>query len=117
MKDFTCIQIKKKTAKRFRTYSKRIAKTHTMALEAIMDFFEGNSISPYEDLGPNMHTLENLIKKRINGLVAILKNIELHQTLPTQTMMQLLFEGNPPKDKKVLVEKKRLQKNPTKKIL
>jgi len=106
MKQFTCIQVKKKTAYRFREYSKKIAKTHTRAIEVMLDFFEGNKISPYEDLSPTVSGLESLIKKRINGLVAILRNIEIHQTLPTQTMMQLLFEGNPPKEKKILVEKK-----------
>ncbi len=105
MKSFTCIQIEKKTAIRFRSFSKKIAKTHTEALELMLLFFQTNRISPHDSIAPSL-SLENLIKKRINGLIAILKNIERKQTLPTHTMMQLLFEGSSKPKKQVLTERK-----------
>jgi predicted phage-related endonuclease len=109
MKVFTCIQIKLKTAKRFREYSKKIAKTHTEALEVMLDYFENNRVSPYESLSPTVHTLEDLIKKRINGMIAILKDIEKNQTKPTAAMMQSLFKELDTNEKPLLVEKKKFE--------
>lgn len=95
MDTFSTIRFKIKVANRFRKFSIKIARTHTEAIEAMLDFFEDNSISPFESLGVNMSTLESNIKRRINGLIAIVKNIEKHQTKPTNEMMQLLFQENP----------------------
>ncbi len=92
MKTFSHINFKKKTAERFRKFSKIIAKTHTEALEAMLNFFETHSISPYESLGANMTTLESKIKQRINAVIAIMKNIENSQTKPTNAMLELLFQ-------------------------
>jgi len=47
-----------------------------MALLIILEFFEHNGISPYEDMGPRKTALASLIKKRFNGMIAIVKNIE-----------------------------------------
>ena len=46
-----------------------------------------------------MHGMETNIKKRINGMIAILKDIEKSQTKPTKAMLQLLFEQTAPKEK------------------
>jgi hypothetical protein len=95
MDTFSTIRFKIKSANRFRKFSTQIASTHTEAMEAILDFFENNCISPNEKLGANMTTLESKIKKRINALIAIVKDIEKHQTKPTNAMLQLLFRENP----------------------
>lgn len=92
MDDFSAIRFKRKTIKRFKRFSKQIARTHSGTLEAMMDFFENNGISPYETLGANMATLESKIKRRINALIAIVKDIEKNQTKPTNAMMNLLFK-------------------------
>ena len=99
MKTFSNIRFKKKTAQRFQEFSRRFFKTHTEALDTMLDFFFYNEISPKEILGPNVRTLEAAIKKRINSLIAIIKDIEKHQTQPTTAMLQLLFEQTPPKEK------------------
>jgi hypothetical protein len=52
-----------------------------------------------------MQTLESLIKKRINGVIAIMKDIEKNQTKPTVAMMQSLFQEAEPKKKPLLLEK------------
>ena len=96
---FSNIRFKKKTAQRFQEFSKKFFKTHTEALETMLDFFFFNEISPKEILGPNVRTLETSIKKRINSLIAIIKDIEKNQTQPTTSMLQLLFEQTPPKPK------------------
>ena len=98
MDTFSTIRFKIKVANRFRKFSTQIAKTHTEAMEAILDFFEVNGISPNERLGANMTTLESRIKKRINALIAIIKDIEKNQTKPTNAMLQLLFQEDPKED-------------------
>ncbi|MET6989167.1 BfmA/BtgA family mobilization protein [Sediminicola arcticus] len=105
MGTFSNIRFKAKTAARFQRYSRSIARTHTEALEAMLDFFEDNGVSPKESLGPKIVTLENLIKKRVNGLVAIIKSIEKTQTQPMLAMLQLLFEETLSPKKELLLER------------
>ncbi|MAX70915.1 MAG: hypothetical protein CMC76_07395 [Flavobacteriaceae bacterium] len=92
---FSAISIKPKVAIRFRKFSKKITRSHTDTLEAMMNFFDLNELSPNEFLGANMKTLENSLKKRINALVAIIRDIEKNQTKPTNAMLELLFQENP----------------------
>lgn len=96
--NFSAISIKSPVADHFRKFSKKVGRSHTETLESMMNFFEGNQISPNESLGPNMTTMENRLKKRINALVAIIKNIEKNQTKPTNTMLQLLFQEDKGKE-------------------
>lgn len=83
-----------------------------MTLLVMLDFFEDYSISPLDDLGTDFQSVEirvsRLIKKRMNGMIAIMKNIEKNQTKPTLAMHQSLFEQTePPKKKEVrFLEKK-----------
>ena len=51
-----------------------------------------------------MQTLEGLIKKRINGVIAILKDIEKTQTKPTAGMLMALLEQQEPKKKPLILE-------------
>ncbi|RNL90328.1 hypothetical protein ED312_06465 [Sinomicrobium pectinilyticum] len=85
---FSAISIKKEVAMRFRTFSRLVSDSHTRTLEAIMNFFEWNDLSPNDDLGIK----NNRTNKRINAVIAILKNIEKHQTLPTKAMLDTLFQ-------------------------
>ena len=75
----------------------------------MLDFFESNNLSPQESIGPTVHTLENLIKKRVSAVIAILRDMEKSQTRPTVAMMQSLFEEAEPKNKPLLVEKKKTE--------
>lgn len=85
---FSAISIKKEVAVHFREFSRQVSDSHTRTLEAVMDFFEWNDLSPNDDLGIN----NNRTNKRINAVIAILKNIEKHQTLPTKAMLDTLFQ-------------------------
>lgn len=66
----------------------------------MLDFFFYNEISPKESLGPNGRTIQNLIKKRFNTMVAIMKNMEKNGVLPTKAMIELLFENSPQKKRR-----------------
>ena len=71
-----------------------------MSLLSMIDFFEMNGISPNEGMGPKMKTLESLIKKRINGVIAILKDIEKNKVNPTLAILESLMEAADLKNKK-----------------
>ena len=103
---FESLSIKTSIAKKFRRYSKTISHSQSMSLLLMLEFFEGNGLSPKESIGPHIQTLENLIKKRINGMIAIMKDIEKTQTKPTTAMLQLLFEEKLTEEKPVRIEKK-----------
>tara|TARA_R110001583_G_scaffold22927_4_gene85482 strand:- start:1206 stop:1616 length:411 start_codon:yes stop_codon:yes gene_type:complete len=107
---FKTLKIKRSVAIEFRKFSKMLSKSQSMTLLLMMDFFNENGISPTERLGPRMETLENrisaLIKKRMNGMIAIMKDIEKSQTKPTVAMMQALFQAAEPPKKKLILERK-----------
>ena len=103
---FETLKIKSSVAKKLRRFSRAISKSQSISLLLMIEFFEDNGISPKESMGPKMQTLENLIKKRISGVVAILKDIEKGQTKPTVAMMQSLFQEAEPKKQPLILEKK-----------
>lgn len=108
---FATFKIKVSVAQKFRKFSKRMGASQSMTLLLMLDFFKANGISPKESLGPHIHTLESLIKKRINAVMAVIKDIEKNQTKPTAAMMHALFEGEDPSEKKpLLTEKKQTAK-------
>ncbi len=61
---FETLKIKTSVAKKFRRVSRDLSKSHSMTLLSMVVFFEMNSISPHEMMGPKMQTLENLVKKK-----------------------------------------------------
>ncbi|WP_299106889.1 BfmA/BtgA family mobilization protein [uncultured Winogradskyella sp.] len=113
---FETLKIKRSVAIEFRKFSKILSKSQSMTLLLMMEFFNENGISPTERLGPRMEALENrisiLIKKRMNGMIAIMKDIEKSQTKPTVAMMQALFQvAEPPKKKLILAKEIKEEKN------
>ena len=106
MDTFIGIRFKKETAKRFQEFSRTHFKTHTEAMEAILDFFFYNEISPKENLGPTGRTIEAKLLKRINAVIAIMHDVEKTQTKPTVAMLQSLFVMDEPKKKPLILEKK-----------
>lgn len=85
---FSAISIKKEIAVRFRKFSREISQSHTETLEDMLNFFEWNSLSPKDNFGVK----SDGTKKRINALIAIVRNIEKQQTLPTKAMLDILFQ-------------------------
>ncbi|WP_206363252.1 BfmA/BtgA family mobilization protein [Sinomicrobium pectinilyticum] len=92
---FESLSIKASVVKKFRKFCKAISKSQSMTLLLMIEFFEHNGISPEESIGPNMQTLESLIKQCIHGVISIIKDMEKHQTKPTVAMLQALFENLP----------------------
>ncbi|MEA1785442.1 BfmA/BtgA family mobilization protein [Arenibacter sp. GZD96] len=103
---YESVSIQSAVAVKFRQYSRAMSKTQSATLLMMLEFFEDNGVSPNESLGPKIQTLEYLIKKRVNGLVSIIKNIEKTQTKPILAMMQLLFEEAPWPKQELWLERK-----------
>ena len=101
------LQLGAKTANRFREFSKKNNSNQSEALDLMLDFFEKNNLSPFETLIPSKVSLEQLIKKRIDAVIAILKNIEKTQTKPGLLMLELLMEERSI-SKPAVVEKKKI---------
>lgn len=96
---FLSINFHKDTVERFKGFCAKVGGSYTETLDHMMDFFDTYQLSPMDDLGPNMRGMEANIKKRINALTSIVKDIEKNQTKPTTAMLQLLFEQSPSKPK------------------
>jgi hypothetical protein len=110
MDSFIGIRFKKKTAKRFQEFSRTHFKSHTDAMATMLDFFYYNEISPKEKLGPTGRTIEASIKKRINAVIAIMRDMEKTQTKPTVAMIESLFQTETSTKKPLILEKKFVEK-------
>lgn len=106
MDTFIGIRFKKETAKRFQEFSRTHFKSHTEAMATMLDFFFYNEISPKEKFGPTGRTIEESIKKRINAVIAIIRDVEKTQTRPTAAMIASLFQAEETPKKPLILEKK-----------
>ena len=107
---FKSLSIKASVADKFNRFCKEMSLSKSMTLLVMIEFFKENGISPAEAMGPRMETLESrvsmLIKKRMNGMIAIMKDIEKSQTKPTVAMLYSLFQQIEPLKKNLILEKK-----------
>ncbi len=98
MKEVKNITFEKKTAERFQQFSRIHYKTHSEALAGMLDFFFYNEISPKENFGPTGRRIENIIKKRINAVIAITRDMEKNKVNPTLAILESLMEAADPKN-------------------
>lgn len=105
MEEYKTLRVKESIARKFQEFSKKNFKTHSEALSEMLEFFTVNQISPKENFGKTGRTLENLIKKRISAVIAIIRDIEKNQTKPTLAMLQALFQSDDGPQKPKLTEK------------
>ncbi len=89
---FSAISIKIEVAQRFRKFSKNVSSSHTQTLVIMLDFFEIHQLSPLDSIDGSLSAIEIRIKRRISNAIAIIKDIEKSQTLPTVAMLQSLFQ-------------------------
>lgn len=106
MDSFITIRFKRETAKRFQEFSKTHFKSHTEAMATMLDFFLYNEISPKEKLGPSGRTIEQSLKKRMNAIIAIIRDMEKNKANPTLALLQSLFEEAEPKKRPLILEKR-----------
>ena len=110
---YSAINIRYHVAVRFRSFSKKVSKSHTDTLIVIMDFFEWHGFNPssrftdslMQELLKNRARTETSIK-RTEASIAIIRNIEVNQTKPNNAMLLSLFGENIKDEKPMRVEKK-----------
>lgn len=78
-------------------------------MTSMLDFFLYNELSPKEKLGPTGRTIEQSIKKRLNAIIAIIRDMEKNKANPTLALLQSIFEAAEPKNKPLILEKKVLE--------
>ncbi|MCC4230066.1 BfmA/BtgA family mobilization protein [Zunongwangia profunda] len=110
MDSFITIRFKRAIAKRFQQFSKSHFKTHTQTMEAMLDFFHDNELSPKDKFGPSGRTLEQHLKKRMNAIIAIIRDMEKHKINPTLAMLEALFQQEDVPQKPKFIEKKQSPK-------
>jgi len=115
MERFYTIRFKRNTAKRFKQFSKKISNTYSETLDTIMDFFEWHGISPFRKFSTQISNEEEKTRKRIDAVIAIIKDIEKNQTKPTNAMLLSLFEEKILDEEPELIEKKFIDKTPEEK--
>jgi len=92
---FSAISIKALVASRFRIFSKRVSRSHTETLMAMMDFFEWHNYTPHQRFGQDVIAGQKKNRQRIDAVIAIIKSVEKSQNIPItniETMLKSLFE-------------------------
>lgn len=104
--DYTAVNLKCEVVKRFRKLSRKLSQPQSETLGAMIDFFEWHGFSPFDKMENSL--LIELLKnrKRTEAMIAIMKDIEKHQTKPTNAMIQSLFKEIEPVKKPLILEKK-----------
>ncbi len=92
MDNFYTIRFKRATAKRFKAFSKKVASSYSETMEHIIDFFEWHGFLPSERFEKSVGQELIRNRKRTEAAIAIIKDIEKQQTLPTKAMLDTLFQ-------------------------
>ena len=95
MDNFFKIRFRRRTAERFKKFSKRVSKSYSESLDAMVDFFEWHGYMPSQRFGKDIIAGQELNRKRIDASIAISKSIEKAQNIPLtniETMLKSLFE-------------------------
>jgi len=91
--DFSAISINRIVAGRYREFSKKISKSHTLTLELMMDFFEGAKISPKNKYLMNYMGYVHYMTKRFDYIEELLRNWEKNSSIPKiHDMLKKIFE-------------------------
>jgi len=93
--DYANINVRAKVARRFRKFSRKVARTHAATLTAMMDFFEWHNYCPHQRFAKDLSAGQELNRKRIEAHIAISKSIEKAHNIPLtniEMMLKSLFE-------------------------
>lgn len=91
--DFSAISINRIVAGRYREFSKKISKSHTLTLELMMDFFEGAKISPKNKYLMNYMGYVHYMTKRFDYIEELLRNWEKNSSIPKiDEMLKKVFD-------------------------
>ena len=91
---YLALNLRASVVKRFRSFAKKITGSQSEALEKMIDFFEWHGFTPNDRFVDSI--LEEIRKnrKRTEANIAILRDIEVTQTKPSNIMLLSLFGEN-----------------------
>lgn len=113
---YSTVNFRIAVAKRFRLFSKKVAKSHSETISIMMDFFEWHGFNPsqkftqslIQEILKNRQRTETSIKRN-EATIAIIRDIEVNQTKPNNAMLLSLFGANITEEKPKRKEKKRVE--------
>ena len=114
---YSNITVKKETATRFRSYSKKFGKSHSEVLDGMIQYFKENNLDPFGEgtkiILDSLKELEKKMMKKFDRLIAIIKNMEKTSIRPTYEMVLILYEayvkdGRKPKREPVKIQEERM---------
>ncbi|AYN67439.1 hypothetical protein D1013_08735 [Euzebyella marina] len=114
---YSNITVKKETATRFRSYSKKFNKSHSEVLDGMIQYFKENNLDPFGEgtkvILYSIKKLERQMMKKFDRIIAIIKNMEKTSIRPTYEMMLILYEayvkdGRKPKREPVKLQEERM---------
>jgi hypothetical protein len=94
--NYKSLLLKGEIVDQFRKFCKQQRQKQSTVLEAMLHFFQWHGISPFDRFGPQLQREEAKTRKRIDAVIAIIKDIEKSQIKPTTAMLQALFSGLDP---------------------
>ena len=93
MDDFNTIRLKKKAIEEFKEYSLKTSPNYSETLSFMIAFFKDTGLSPYDTMNHSILSFTSSLNKRTDAVMAILRNIEKTQLIPTRKMLESLFKN------------------------
>ena len=106
MDDFNTIRLRRKIIEKFKEYSRKTSPNYSETLEYMIAYFEDSGFSPYDTIYNPILASTIAINRRTDYIIALLKNIEKTQLIPTRLMLESLFQIDTKEKKPLLVERK-----------
>lgn len=91
MKVFTSLSLERTVVEKFRKFSRDYDNSYSATLSQMMDFFRDNKLSPADALAGDLQSRDQELNKRLNTIIAILRDIEKTQTQPALAILQSLI--------------------------
>ncbi len=108
---FSSINFHTETTDRFKKFAIQNDANYTETLEAMLDFFEENYISPFEPFDNSVFRITDMVNKRMDAVEMILRAQEVKYHKPTLEMLLSLFSGNIKEERPLLRERKQFPEN------
>src|SRR5690606_27407054 len=114
---YSNITVKKETATRFRSYSKRFNKSHSEVLDGMLRYFKENNLDPFGEgtkvILDSLKKLERQMMKKFDRIIDIIKNMEKTSIRPTYEMLLIVYEayvkdGRKPRPEPVKIQEERM---------
>lgn len=97
---FSRINFHSETVNRFKKYAIENERNYTETLEAMLDFFEKNYISPFETFNNSFYRRKNLLNKRMDAVEKILREQEVKYHKPLHKLLKSIFDEAALKNRK-----------------